>query len=72
MGVSHTNIHYSPGIFVEPIEYYNAESFRSLIGCKSSDDNRDWRYHNRDNIIDHSYFTDYKENKVGVFTKISI
>lgn len=61
------NISYSPHIFVDTIEHYDAESFRALIGPKDQDKDKE-EYHTPSNIVDYSYFADYKKDKAGVFT----
>lgn len=50
-----------PHTVIEPLQYYDAESFRALISSEG-------KYHTRDGITSCTYFTDYKEGKGGVFT----
>jgi hypothetical protein len=64
------HISYPANIFVEPIEHYDAESFRALIGCKSY--NKDWAYNTPSGIITYPYYTDKKQGNPGVFTFDSI
>ncbi|MGR3310050.1 MAG: hypothetical protein ACUZ77_04680 [Candidatus Brocadiales bacterium] len=62
-GNSSASIQHCPDVFVEPIQYYDAESFLALIGPAKSKE-----YHTRSGIIDYGYFKDYQAKKAGVFT----
>lgn len=65
-GMHRANTSYLPNIFVEPIEYYDAKSFRALIGANPS--GKEWGYNTPSGIISFSYYIDYKQGDVGVFT----
>ena len=55
-----------PHIFIEPIEYYDVESLRALIGCKQ--EGKDWVYHTPNGIKTYLYFSEYEQGNAGVLT----
>lgn len=52
---------YDPHVFLEPVERYDADSFRALIGSRGE-------YHSKDGISSYSYYRDREEDRAGVFT----